>query len=96
MSEWWDFPLRKLAHMMEYAVLAQLVARGFRGSTRWSAPTIYIAALIAVLLYATSDEIHQGFVVGRHGSLIDVLIDVFGAWVGLKFKPKPDPTFNSI
>ncbi len=72
--------------MTEYAILAQLVTRGLRGSTTWSTPKIYYSALVFVLLYATSDEFHQSFVVGRQGSPIDVMIDVFGAWLGLKFK----------
>ena len=31
-----------------------------------------------VLLYACSDEIHQTFVAGRSGEVLDVLIDTVG------------------
>ena len=31
-----------------------------------------------VLLYACSDEIHQTFVAGRSGEVLDVLIDTIG------------------
>jgi VanZ family protein len=30
------------------------------------------------VLYAASDELHQTFVSGRHGSPLDVAIDAFG------------------
>jgi len=84
---WWDYPLRKAAHMTEYAILARLVTRALRGSTTWSTGQIFIASLVFVVFYASSDEFHQHFVEGRHGSPIDVLIDLTGAWIGLGFKP---------
>ena len=34
-------------------------------------------------LYACSDEIHQLFVPGRSGNILDVLIDTVGASVGV-------------
>jgi VanZ family protein len=35
------------------------------------------------LLYAGSDELHQHFVSGRHGSPIDVAIDAAGVLIGV-------------
>jgi VanZ family protein len=70
----WDLILRKCAHMTEYAILAFLLARAFGRE----AP-----ALAAGVLYAISDEVHQGFVSGRHASPIDVAIDMVGLLVGL-------------
>ena len=35
-------------------------------------------ALLFATLYACSDEIHQLFVVGRSGALIDVFVDMIG------------------
>ena len=67
----WDTVLRKLAHMVEYGVLALLWWRALR--TRSPAP----AAVVAVA-YAITDEFHQSFVAGRHGSPVDVLIDSAG------------------
>jgi VanZ family protein len=70
----WDFVLRKLAHIAEYAVLGALV---FRATSR---------AFVAVALssaYAVTDEIHQTFVTGRHGSPVDWLIDTLGVVVGV-------------
>ena len=39
---------------------------------------IYIITIIFCFLYACSDEIHQLFIPGRSGELLDVLIDTTG------------------
>jgi VanZ family protein len=70
----WDLVLRKLAHMTEYAILAVLLARAL-GSYAW--------AFGLAVAYAATDEVHQLFVRGRHGSPIDVGIDAVGALIGL-------------
>jgi VanZ family protein len=70
----WDLVLRKLAHMTEYAVLALLLLRATRS---------YAWALALAVGYACTDEFHQTFVRGRHGSPIDVAIDGLGALIGL-------------
>jgi VanZ family protein len=70
----WDLVLRKLAHMTEYAVLALLLLRA-TGSYAW--------ALGLTVGYACTDEFHQTFVRGRHGSPVDVGIDAVGALIGL-------------
>jgi VanZ family protein len=70
----WDYPLRKAAHMTEYAILAALLLRA-TSSYRW--------AFALAVAYACTDEVHQHFVRGRHASPIDVTIDAVGAAVGL-------------
>ena len=70
----WDLVLRKAAHMSEYGVLAALLRRA-TGSYPW--------AFALAVAYATSDEFHQTFVRGRHGSPIDVGIDAIGISLGL-------------
>jgi len=62
---------RKLVHMAEYGLLWWLWHRALE--TRTPLP----AALIT-LAYAATDEYHQTFVAGRHGSPVDVLIDAAG------------------
>ena len=69
----WDEVLRKLAHVTEYAVLGFLLVRAIGRE----AP-----ALLVGIAYAASDEIHQHFVAGRHGSPVDVLIDAVGLLIG--------------
>jgi VanZ family protein len=67
----WDTVLRKAAHMAEYGLLWLLWWRALgRGSP-------LPAAAIAVA-YAVTDELHQRFVEGRHGTPVDVLIDLAG------------------
>ena len=44
---------------------------------------IYIYALIIVFGYASTDEFHQLFVVGRSGQFKDVLIDTSGGTFGI-------------
>jgi VanZ family protein len=66
-----DFVLRKIAHVTIFALLWLTIAR----ATDWRRPVL--AAVIAVL-YAGSDELHQSFVEGRHGTPVDVLIDSLG------------------
>lgn len=60
-----DYPLRKCAHALEYAVLFVLARRGLPAGRAW----LFCAA------YAVSDEWHQRFVPGRAGRLSDVLLD---------------------
>src|SRR3712207_3000507 len=73
----WDVVLRKLAHATIYALLFLLWWRALRplGS---DTPAL-TAAWLVTLAYAVSDEWHQSFVAGRHGSPVDVLIDGVGA-----------------
>jgi VanZ family protein len=70
----WDTVLRKLAHTAEYAILGGLILRAVR-----SAP----AAVLLASAYAVTDEVHQTFVTGRHGSPLDWLLDTAGAIIGV-------------
>jgi VanZ family protein len=70
----WDTILRKGAHMTEYAILAALLARALGRA---------LPAFALAVAYSASDEFHQTFVRGRHGSPIDVGIDTIGILVGL-------------
>jgi VanZ family protein len=68
---------RKLVHFGLYALLCVLWWRAFEpglGPRR--------AALVALLIssgYAVTDEFHQSFVEGRHGTPVDWAIDTSGA-----------------
>jgi VanZ family protein len=67
----WDLILRKLAHMAEYGLLWLLWHRAlaYRSS---------MTAAVITLAYAATDEFHQTFVAGRHGTPVDVLVDAAG------------------
>lgn len=70
---------RKLAHFLEYAFLG-LLLRLLAMSYGWNE---YRLPVIAGVLYAVSDEIHQLFVPGRTGLITDVLIDAAGVCCGV-------------
>lgn len=78
-----DFALRKLAHLIEYAVLGFLLYRALLAGRRGFSRRAAVHTLIIGPLYAVSDEIHQIFVPGRWASPLDVLIDSVGVLVGL-------------
>jgi VanZ family protein len=72
-----DPPVRKLAHMTEYAILGCLWYLFFiKKGVRW-------LPVCLAFLYACTDEFHQLFVPGRSGRMIDVLIDTAGAFLGV-------------
>ena len=81
------FLVRKMAHATEFAVLAWLWWRALRQPVRKDPrPWLWRLALLAWLLatlYAATDEFHQSFVPEREASVFDVLIDSYGAAVGL-------------
>ncbi len=74
----YDFVLRKIAHMVEYGILAFLVWRALLASNTFTETKVYALSFVFSVLYAVSDEIHQGFVPGRGPSVCDVLIDAIG------------------
>jgi VanZ family protein len=73
----WDVLLRKIAHATVYAALFLLWWRALRDT----GPEVRViaAAWLIAIAYSATDEIHQSFVTGRHGSPLDVLIDAGGA-----------------
>ena len=70
----WDTVLRKGAHVTEYAILGFLLLRAIGRE---------LPALLVGIAYAATDEFHQHFVAGRHGSPVDVLIDTVGLLIGI-------------
>ena len=70
---------RKVVHFAEYALLCALWWRALR--TVVPARAAIAIAFALASLYAVSDEFHQSFVEGRHGSPVDWAIDTAGAGV---------------
>ena len=86
-----DLWLRKAAHMTVYAALWLALMR----ATDWRRP---FAATVIALLYAGTDEYHQTFVGGRHGTPVDVAIDGVGCgvaalawWLTTRRRGRPGP-----
>ena len=85
---------RKIIHFAQYALLTFLWWRALR--TRMPAPTAALAAFLISSGYAASDELHQSFVEGRHGTPVDVAIDAAGVAIavllatrGARAAPRP-------
>ena len=76
-----DFVVRKAGHMGVFGILALLLWRALAGTTAWRRPWAWALAL--AVLYASTDEFHQGFVAGRHESAVDVGIDAAGAIIAV-------------
>lgn len=72
-----DFILRKIAHILEYAILTFLFLRAL-AKENLSIRKIVISSIVFSLFYALIDEYHQTFVFGREGSLKDAGIDSIG------------------
>jgi VanZ family protein len=70
----WDYPLRKAAHVTEYAILGALVVNALRRP---------VPAFALGVAYAITDEVHQSFVTGRQGAPLDVVIDAAGVALGV-------------
>ena len=70
--------IRKIAHLTEYLILGLLVHNLIKQyNKKW-----YIALIICIL-YAISDELHQGFTPGRSPQILDVFIDTIGSITGI-------------
>ena len=73
-----DLVLRKIVHFTEYgAALLPAVAR--RSAPHMDGRRAALVALAIASAYAVTDEWHQTFVEGRHGTPVDWLIDTAGA-----------------
>ena len=78
---------RKIAHLVEYAILSILSCRAL--SQRAAPSPLPLAALgqavLIAVVYAALDEWHQSWTDERFGSPLDVAIDSVGATVGAAF-----------
>ena len=73
----WDIIIRKIVHIVEYGILTFLFWHAIKNDKRPFHTSLSSAAIFAII-YALTDEIHQGFVPTRHFALYDVGIDSVG------------------
>lgn len=73
--------IRKCAHYSIYTLLGFVLSRLWKFYK--SQDRAFWKVLLIGALYAVTDEIHQLFVPGRSGSIIDVLIDTAGVFTGI-------------
>lgn len=82
LADYFEHPLRKLAHFSEYACMgillyilwSQWIRRGRK---------LYLLIVLWIFCSAGLDEFHQLFVPGRWGSFWDVLLDTCGGAFGM-------------
>ena len=75
--------IRKLGHVVEYAILAALWFRTLYTGRRLPSTPSALAALGISVAWAIVDEVHQSFVPSRTASSLDVILDSTGASVAL-------------
>ena len=77
-----SFLVRKAAHFTAFMLLGVLTASALRVDLKlfWLHAGVSLGICV---LYAVSDEVHQLFVPGREGRLLDVGIDTAGALCGI-------------
>jgi VanZ family protein len=75
-----DLPLRRVAHVAAYGLLALLLLRPL---SAFPIRRAALTAFVVTLLWAVSDEMHQSLVPDRRGVAGDVVIDAAGALLGL-------------
>ncbi|MBO4609643.1 MAG: VanZ family protein [Lachnospiraceae bacterium] len=91
LAGYFEHPIRKLAHFLEYGVLGALLSGTFLPvmkiirSDQGKGRGMYRRDVLIVFILAAFDELHQYFVPGRYASVWDVLLDTFGSIVFLFF-----------
>ena len=78
----WDILVEKGGHMAGYALLAVSYLHALN-NVQAIKPIRFVAAFCLTVLYAISDEWHQGFTPGRTPSFLDVIIDGVGGLIGI-------------
>lgn len=68
-----EFIFRKIAHFTFFGLLALLFYWNLRKQRGR-----YIKAWLLLVFFALLDEVHQAFIIGRDGRVVDVMIDSFG------------------
>ena len=74
--------VRKAAHFTIYFCLGLSVISFVTEFYKLSSKTI-VYSLLFVFVYACSDEVHQLFVSGRSGEVLDVIIDTLGGFFSM-------------
>lgn len=86
LPHFYDWILRKAAHITEYFILTVLLLRALKRNFNLKKALLW--STIIALIYAFSDEYHQTFIEGRFGDIKDVGIDSIGIILAIWFNSK--------
>lgn len=75
--------VRKIAHFAIYMSLGISSFAMFYSNLKKTKFKISLYTCLFCGIYASTDEFHQLFVNGRSGSVTDILLDSFGAFIGV-------------
>ncbi len=72
----------KLEHIMAFVVLGIFLCRSFNPNTEFSMADRIILSMLILAAYGSLNEFLQGLVPNRDPSLLDLMADIFGAFLG--------------
>ena len=75
-----NYPIRKCAHFTLFLLLGICI---YLLLNSFNIPHKILISIILSILFATLDETHQMFSLGRSSSILDILIDSMGSIVGI-------------
>jgi len=79
-----DFPLDKIAHLIEYGGFNFLLARALYFTERISLKKrALLLSFIISVFFAAADELHQMYIPGRMSSIYDFWADLGGIFISL-------------
>jgi len=79
-----DFAVKKIVHIVEYAIFTLLIYRGLIKSEFDKKNSGYWSIFMA-FIYGLSDEFHQSFTPGREPTIRDVIFDTLGGSLAIYF-----------
>lgn len=72
----------KLGHMIMFSVLGLFICRSFNPQSKYTPINrVFITAFI-ITIYGILDETTQAIIPGRNASILDLLADILGAFLG--------------
>lgn len=74
--------LSTIGHLIEYFILACFFSLALSRTTNLNVIQIILIATAMSFAYGVSDEFHQFFISSRVSDINDVLVDIFGAFLG--------------
>jgi VanZ family protein len=86
--------LDKIAHFVEYAILAVLFYRGERGERWRMGVPAWLLVIVAGMAIACLDEYHQRYIPGRDSNILDLTADAVGIITGTLFGIRRYKTFT--